>query len=218
MMGTCSSKLCSRLGGLILLAFSAWSFAQSAPPASSPSSQDQADTSSSLAAAARNSKAQKAGHAMKVITDEDMEAVAGPLPRLKMDGPDNADEVVAAIAKYKATHTPQQTEEAVHAWYDRYDQMLAAAIKESSDINTLRNVNANNGYDLCAESTDPYQCRSRQQVSMPGMRSDSNEMMKNSRLERRIQQAFSKVQGGLMMNGLRYDWFKIRISNGIDQF
>jgi len=34
----------------------------------------------------------------------------------------------------------------------------------------------------------------------------------------RIQHSFSKVRNGLQMNNLRYDWFKIRTTNNIDQF
>lgn len=133
------------------LGFSGLSLAQkSTPPAATPpaasTSDDPAETNSSpLAAAARNAKVQKAAKAKKVFTDEDMEATAGPLPRLKMDGAENADDVVAAIAKYKTTHTPEQTEAAIHIWYDRYDDMLQAAIRENLDVQTLRAANVSNG-------------------------------------------------------------------------
>lgn len=147
-----------------------------------------------------------------------MEATAGPLPRLKMDGPENGDEVIAAIAKYKAEHTPEQTENAVHIWYDRYDDMLAAAINTNIDVTVLRQTNYNNGYDLCQQSQDYQQCNNRQMAEMRGARTDQAEMTKNNNLEVRIQHAFMKVRGGLMMNRLQYDWFKIRTTNGIDQF
>jgi hypothetical protein len=76
-------------------------------------SSDTVGSDISIAAAARSAKAQKAAHAKKVVIDEDMEVMAGPLPRLKIDGPENSDEVVAAIAQYKLTQ-PEQTEQAVH--------------------------------------------------------------------------------------------------------
>ena len=172
----------------------------------------------SLAAAARDSKAQKSVHAKKVFTDEDMEETAGPLPRLKMDGAENADEVVAALAKYKTTHTPEQTEKAVRIWYDRYDEMLAAAIQDNQDMTVLRNANSSNGYELCQESGDYEKCRNRQMAEQRGARSDQAQMTKNSQLEVRIQHAFMKVRNGLQMNNLRYEWFKIRTTNGIDIF
>jgi hypothetical protein len=194
--------------------------AQNPPAAASQSSTTQNSTSSdaSIAAAARDTKAQKTARAKKVFTDEDMEATAGPLPRLKMDGPENGDEVIAAIAKYKADHTPEQTENAVHIWYDRYDEMLAAAIHTNIDVNVLRAANYSNGYELCQQSQDYQQCNNRQMAEARGARNDQVEMTKNTNLEVRIQHAFMKVRNGLQMNGLRYDWFKIRTTNGIDLF
>jgi hypothetical protein len=80
--------------GAVLLASSGLSLAQKASPPAATTSEPAASTSdasgetssSPLAAAARSTKAQKAAKAEKVFTDEDMEATAGPLPRLKMDG------------------------------------------------------------------------------------------------------------------------------------
>jgi hypothetical protein len=66
----------------LLLPFSALSFAQ----VSSPPSQTSPDNGDSLAAAARRSKAQTSAHAKRIFTDENLEATAGPLPRLKMEG------------------------------------------------------------------------------------------------------------------------------------
>ena len=185
--------------------------AQQDPPAA-------ADPAPSLAAAARDSKAQKSVHAKKVFTDEDMEATAGPIPRLKMDGAENADEVVAAISRYKTDHTPEETEKAVRIWYERYDEMLAAAIQDNQDMMVLRNANSSNGYDLCAEGGDYEKCRNRQMADARGARGDQNQMSKNSQLEVRIQHAFMKVRNGLQMNNLHYTWFKIRTTNNIDVF
>lgn len=170
-----------------------------------------------LDAAARGAKTQKA-HAKKVFTDEDMEVTAGPLPRLKMDGAENADDVVTAIAAHKKTHTPEQTENAVHIWYDRYDEMLAAAIQDNLDMKVLRDANYSNGYELCQQSQDYQQCQNRQMAELRGARNDQVHMTANTNLEVRIQHALMKVRGGLMQNGLRYDWFKVRTTNGIDTF
>jgi len=219
-MRTRFSTLCCLLPGAILLAGSGLSLAQkSAPPAVSTSaSDDTAEAGSPLAAAAHSSKAQKAAKAKKVVTDEDMEATAGPLPRLKMEGAENADEVVAAIATYKATHTPEQTEEAVHIWYDRYDEMLQAAIRDNLDVQTLRAANMSNGYELCVQSQDYQQCQNRQMAEQRGARNDQQELAKNNNLTVRIQHSFMKVRNGLQMQNLHYEWFKIRTTNNIDQF
>jgi hypothetical protein len=147
-----------------------------------------------------------------------MEATAGPLPRLKMDGAENADEVVAAIAGYKATHTPDQTEQAVRTWYDRYDEMLAAAIQGNQNISAIRQANMSNSEELCQQSQEYEQCQKRRMAEYRGQRSDQIEMTKNAQLETRLQHAFGKVRGGLMKNGLHYDWFKVRTTNNIDTF
>lgn len=172
----------------------------------------------SMAAAARNSKAQKTNHARKVFSDEDMEAWSGPLPRLKMEGTENADQIITAIAAYRMSHTPGQTESAVRGWYERYDEILAAAIQNDIDTRVLRAVNSSNGYELCMESRDYQQCNSRQMAEQRGARSDQIQMAKNLNVESRIQQAFIRIRNALMMNNLRYDWFKVRTTNGIDRF
>ena len=197
-------------------ALSLYSAAQSDSCSTQPAPPPADDPAPSLAAAARDAKAQKSVKAKKVFTDEDMEASAGPLPRLKMDGAENADEVVAAISHYKTTHTPEETEKAVRVWYERYDEMLAAAIQDNQDVMVLRNANSSNGYDLCQESGDYEKCHNRQMAEARGARSDQNQMTKNSQLEVRIQHAFMKVRNGLQMNNLHYAWFKIRTTNGID--
>ena len=179
---------------------------------------DQPSSDASIAAAAKQAKNSRTGHAKKVFTDEDMEATAGPLPRLRMDGPENGDEIVAAITKYKATHTPAETERAIHIWFDRYDEVLAAAIQENKDMQVLRNANSSNGYELCQESGDYEKCRNRQMAEMRGARNDAVQATKNNELEVRIQHAFMKVRNGLSMNNIRYDWFKVRTTNGIDSF
>jgi hypothetical protein len=216
-MRTRNSNLCYVFSGVVLLASAALSLAQN-QPTSAVASQTPADSGSPLAAAATSAKLQKTAHAKKVFTDEDMEATAGPLPRLRMEGAENADDVVAAIAKYKTTHTPEQTEEAVRIWYDRYDQMLAAAIQENLDMKTLRDANVSNGYELCQQSQDYRQCQNRQMAEQRGAQNDQIQQAKNSNLTVRIQHSFMKVRNGLQINNLHYTWFKIRTTNNIDQF
>lgn len=188
----------------------------SAQPQQNP--QTSTDGTTSLADMVRGSKAQKNAHAKKVLTDEDMEVSAGPLPRLKMDGAENADEVVAAISAYKAKHNSEEMEKAVRIWYERYDQILAAAIQENLDLKTLRDENLNNGFELCQQSQDYEHCQNRRMAEARGARHDQAEMAQNSNLMVRIQHSFSKVRNGLQQNNLHYDWFKIRTTNNIDQF
>ncbi len=197
------------LGISLLVGCSALALAQSHAAPAPPPAQGSA-TASPLAAAASNAKAQKTGRAKKIFTDDDMEANAGPLPRMKMDGPENGDEIVAAITKYKETHTPEQTEQAIRTWYDRYDEMLVATIQENRDMQTIGSVNMSNGNELCQQSQDWEHCQSRQMADQRGSRTDQTQMIKNSALMMRIQRVFQKVRGALMMNNLHYSWFRIQ--------
>lgn len=143
---------------------------------------------------------------------------AMPLPRLRTDGPENGDEIIAAIGEYKATHSPEETEAAVHAWFDRYDQDLAAAIQHNLTVSTLREENASNGNEMCREGGDYQKCEGRRRAEYIGTRHDQYTMQKNFALETRIQHVFMRVRGGIAMYNLHYRWFKIRTTNGIDTY
>jgi len=52
-----------------------------------------------------------------------------------VEGDDNSDDIIAAITRYKETHGAAEMEKTIHAWYDRFDQVLAAAIQEHNDLN-----------------------------------------------------------------------------------
>src|SRR5271155_5007824 len=102
-----------------------------APPAPEPTG---TGTEQPLGTMVKNSKKQNSLRANKVITEDDMNAIANLLPRLRMDGAENSDEIIAAIGRYKASHSPEETEEAVQAWYERYDEDLAAAIRQNITV------------------------------------------------------------------------------------
>lgn len=205
-MQNCAHHVRGPLAISVLIVWAALCLAQDqSAPAPSPSG-----TASPLAAAARDAKAQKTARAKKVFTDDDVEGNVGPLPRMKMEGPENGDDIVTAITKYKETHTAEETERAIHTWYDRYDEMLVATIQENKDMAALSSANTNNASELCQQSQDYQQCQSRQMADQRGMRTDQTQMMKNSTLMMRIQRVFMKVRGCLMMNELHYSWFRIQ--------
>jgi len=198
------------------LAIVAGAMTQSSP-SSTVVAQPQASTpDQSIAGAVRDSKAQKAPHAKKVFTDEDMDAATGPLPKLKMDGIDNTDQIINEIGVYKKTHTAEQTEQVVHDWYDEYDSQLAAAIRDNLDRATLMQENQSNGYELCQQGGDYEKCAKRQMSEAVAARNDQSTMARNNALIHRLQNAFSKIRNGIFQYNLRYSWFKIRTTNNID--
>lgn len=147
-----------------------------------------------------------------------MDAAANKLPRIRMDGAENADEIIGAIGDYKSNHSPEDTEEVVQAWYERYDADLAAAIQQNITVKTLREENFSNGSELCRESGDYQKCEGRRRAEYIGQRHDQYTLRKNMALETRIQHVFVKVRGGISRYNLRYEWFKIRTTNGIDTY
>jgi hypothetical protein len=201
--------------GALLLSTSVAQQAPAAPAAPEPTS---TGTEQSLGAVVRNSKKPNTVLAKKVITEDDMDAIANVLPRLRMEGAENADEIIAAIGKYKESHTPEETEAAVQAWYERYDEDLAAAIQQNQVVNSLREENLSNGNEICREGGDYQSCENRRRAEYIGARHDQATIINNGALEVRIQHVFMKVRGGIMRYGLRYAWFKVRTTNGIDSF
>jgi hypothetical protein len=175
-------------------------------------------TEQSLAAAARNSKKQNAVPAKKIFTEDNLDSPRNILPAITMDDAENSDEIVAAIGEYKLKHTPEETEDAVRAWYEKYDEELSAAIKQNMVVSVLREENNSNGYELCRESGNYQSCEGRRRAEYIGARHDQYTIRRNAQLEVRIQHVFMKVRGGLQRYNLHYGWFKIRTANGIDVY
>jgi hypothetical protein len=157
-------------------------------------------------------------HAAKVFTDDDMEVHKSPLPVLNLEGDDNTDAILRAIAKYKETHNAEQTEQVVHDWYDEYDAMLASNAREAGMYRSLRESNTYNGYDLCQQSTDYEHCEKRRQSELRGQRMDGLKIRQDMERIGRIQQGLMKIRTGLMTMRLNYAWFKVRNGNGIGSF
>jgi hypothetical protein len=197
----------------------AMAVAQNAPPAAPPAPEPTSTgTEQSLAAAAQTSKKHNISQSRKVITEDDMDALRNALPQITMDGPENSDEISSAIIRYRQDHSASETEAAVRAWYDKYDEDLAAAIQQSLVVNSLREENASNGYELCRESGDYQMCEKRRRAEYIGVRHDQATLVKNNALEVRIQHVFMRVRSDIMRSNLRYPWFKIRTTNGIDRY
>ncbi|MCU1270434.1 MAG: hypothetical protein JWN74_1728 [Acidobacteriaceae bacterium] len=208
---------CASFVVLLLLSLSS---AQSQGPSSSSSSPSQAVSGSedSLAAVVRRAKVQKDGHSKKVITDDDLQSGLGPLPRLKTDEAENGEDVIAAIAKYKQSHSPEQTETVVRRWYNEYDTELAAAIKNNLETKEVRGASVNNAYEVCQNEQDYSECRRRQVAEAKGARYDQADIARTGQWIVRLQHSLSNVRNRLLQMGFRYDWFKVRTTNNIDRF
>ena len=184
---------------------------QTTPPEATPAQ------AKSVANAARQAKTNKT-RAAKVFTDDDVEGHKSPLPVLNLAGDDNTDLILQAIAKYKESHKPEETEQVIHDWYDEYDAILAANAREASQYRSLRETNTLNGYDLCQQSDDYEHCEKRRQSELRGQRMDGAKIRQDMERVGRIQQGLMKVRAGIGLLRLNYTWFKVRNGNGIGSF
>lgn len=186
-------------------------------------SQPQQDTDSSsdnqksLGEIAKESRKKAASHA-PVLTEEDIKKQAGPLPKIELEDKDNADEILQAIADYKAKHTPEQTEQALRTWYDYHDNMLVTALTQNRETAQRRQFTTNSGYWICQDSPSYQNCSTRQMQEMRGQQEDQADMYDNSKVISRVQQTFIRVRNGLYAYNLHYAWFKIRNGNGVGSF
>lgn len=192
--------------------------AQDNPARQTPATPDSNPSQASIADAARRSKAQSK-HAKKVVTDDDLDTAAGPLPRLKLYGLENSQEVVAALMNYRNSHTPAQTEAVLRAWYEHYEQINEAVIKQNDNVRAVQSANLSNEIDLCQGGQEPDQyeaCQKRRIAEQRGARSEQVTVSDNFALQQRIQHALLSLKTVLQNAGVRYDWFKIRSQNGTD--
>jgi hypothetical protein len=203
--------------GVIFLVCLGIGHAQTLAPTSVTTSPE-SGSDNSLGAVARRAKAQKYRHSKKTVTDDDLHLSSDPLPHLKTNEAENGEEVIAAIADYKKSHTPQETETVVHRWYDEYDAELAEAIKSNLEIKALRGATVNDAYELCQTGQDYAECEKRRVAEAKGERYDQAEIARNSELITRLQHSLSNIRARLPQMGLRYEWFKLRTTNNIDRY
>jgi hypothetical protein len=196
----------SILAGVLILAGTALAQQDSTSSSDQPS-----DTS--VAAAAREARKNKTVHAKKVLTDDDVVPQRGPLPPLSFNGDDNVDKVIEAIGIYSKTHTKDETEQVVHEWYDEYDSILQAAIRDMMETSGRRSSTIYNGYWGCQDSPNYQNCIARRRAELRGSHDD--QMQSSGFTVGRIQQAFFRMRRGLISLGLNYKWFRVRSGNGI---
>src|SRR3954466_7467437 len=88
----------------------------------------------SLADIAKEAQAKKAARAKTVISNDNLSVEKKALPDLNFEDVDNSDDVFAAMDVYCKEHTPKECEELVHAWYDKYSDLLKTAVEENKTL------------------------------------------------------------------------------------
>ncbi len=173
------------------------------------------DQPKSLAEVARDSKKDKKDQA-KIVLSDDTEQLHKPLiPDVFYGGIDNTDEILKAIDAYRSTHNLQETENVVHAWYDKHDAMLVNAIDENRRIEQ-RERDRQLGYRaLDAQPRNQEEYLEMQRVELISRREDLKHKQENSLLSARVQQVFGRIRSQVHSKyGMNVEWLKIRCGNG----
>ncbi len=166
---------------------------------------------------ARQNRTSKTGaERARVVVDEDSSLnIKSPFPTLAMSGLDNTDEVIKSMEAYRLTHSLQETEAALHGWFDEYDAILERAINEQNMIKDRRiSRSAGADYSSLDRTTDYRQMEQRRMAERRADNDDRRRYETDGLACARIQQAFTKVRNYLVSKNIKYEWFKIRFGNG----
>ncbi len=172
----------------------------------------------SLGDAARQVRADKAAqpHAKIVVDDEVAPLKArSPFPEITLKGLDNTADICRAIEEYRKVHTRAELENALHDWYDDYDQMIRLYLKEQ----VLAQERQSDQYNRPTPSyTGDY--RKYWEAMQARQRADEldrRRMYADQATVNRVQAGLQRIQSFLGTKGLNYTWFKIRRSaNDLD--
>ncbi len=191
-------KPCLLLFGVLAMCMMA--AAQSQPPA-----QDERP----LGDVARDAKAKAPATKARMVVDSDsIRASKLPIPDIRMDG-DNSEEIVKAIVAYSSSHTPKETEDMVHSWYDRQDGTAQEAAEENRKANE-RQQDAY--YDQPTDIKDYQKYMQEQRLKQMSARLDSRRIAENYKIVNRTAQTMQMVKYKLQSNRIAYDWMRVRYS------
>lgn len=157
-----------------------------------------------LADLAREANKNKTARAKTVISNDNLTVNKGPIPSLNFDGMDNSDEVSAAIHTYRRAHSPKETEDLIHEWYDKYYGMYVAAVEENKAFATRQQ---DRSYDQSDYNQDAKKYRQLRDAEARSARNDQKKVSQNAMLQNRIQGTIGKIRSELMQVG-HYSWFK----------
>ena len=170
----------------------------------------------SIAEMAAQAKTNKTIHAKVRLDDDSEEAKRSPIPDIAAsDFADNSDDIVRAIIDYRTSHTARETEDVVHAWYDKYDLQLERALDDNRRINSRQSQGYYPAYYPDSNS-GPRNIREYQDAAAAYQRSaidDYQRRTQNFVLSGRIRTTFTKVRSQIKLKSMDWDWFVIRDGN-----
>lgn len=172
----------------------------------------------SLGDVARQTRSNKAAstHA-KVVVDDDSTPLSSksPFPGLEIDGLDNTEEIIKAMESYRLSHTSEDFVATIRSWYEEYNSSLDHAITDQKIIQDRQYSRARGAeFSSIDRNNDPSQYRKRQMAEIRAADNDRRRFEADGQLCSRIQRTFTRVRYYLSTKGMKFDWFKIRYSNG----
>ena len=165
----------------------------------------------SLAEMATQAKTKKTDHARVVLDDENGADKTPIIPNVWEDDCDNTDAILTAIIDYRRTHTRNETEELMHAWYDKHAERLEHAAEENRRIQRGREEHYEYPYDYGEMKPGDYQqYYEEQRAASRSAYDDQWRYNENYQLIYHTETVFQKVKYGVRRIGMDFDWFKLR--------
>lgn len=170
--------------------------------------QNTSDEPASLADAARELKTENKTKSVAKFSDESESSRKPLIPDVAAIGRNNIDEVLQGIDDYRTTHNLQETEAAVHDWYNQQIALFRNAIAENRNVTQRQQTRGCNPNDARPNNHDQYVNLRRTEESS---RQDAERQIKrNQRLMDRIQQDFAVVRPEMEKRyKMNVDWFSI---------
>jgi hypothetical protein len=187
-------KLISRIAILFLLSLSV-AIAQTAPA-----------QPESLGDAARELKNDSKGQSTRNFSD-DSKLLQKPLIQDVESGDhDNLDEILKGIDDFRGAHNLQETEAAVHDWYNQQVTLLTNAIAENRRIQHHEKSKVSTTADVRPNNHDEYV--NLQHTEKASRKEDRRQMKINQLLIDRIQQDFRTIRPQMRNRyEMNTDWF-----------
>jgi len=149
-----------------------------------------------VAEAARKAREKKVVHAKKVVTDDDDGGIKSKtaFPELKTDGATNSDEIVAKVKEFKSTHTPEETEDRVRAWFEEHTEKITQLLQDVRNIaeRAVRREGSSEDGEVSS-------------AQMHAVEQDSARIREEMANARRIQSELKTVLASLKQLSLEYD-------------
>ena len=168
--------------------------------------------------------------AKRVFTDDDMSIRKSPIPSIALQGTDNTLDILTSIHDYRANHSAEETEDAVHEWFDEQSAVLSGAIDANVRMQKHNQMRMEAAQDRAAypynSNYDPdsaTKMNERMTTERWSQRVESRSQQENFQVISRIQQTLIRVRVDVICRpnktkAAAYDWFKIRTANGVGSY